>query len=137
MKEFTIYNLQFTIKLALLLFTFYILHFTFYISPTYAASPTPGVDISQHFGFGSIGSLGEGTSKLVEPAFQLTAAAVVIYFLLGAFKYLRAGGNKEELEGARQMIIHAIIGFIILMFAFLILQFLLSRLFEITSFQII
>lgn len=89
------------------------------------------VDIGKEFGFGDIQSLGEGTSRLVAPAFQATAAVVVIYFLLGAFKYLRAGGNKEELEGARQMIVHAIIGFIILMFAFLLLQFMLSSLFKI------
>lgn len=95
------------------------------------------VDIGKEFGFGNIGSLGEGTTRLVVPAFQATAAVVVIYFLLGAFKYLRAGGNKEELEGARQMIVHAIIGFIILMFAFLILQFILSNLFKVTNFQII
>lgn len=67
--------------------------------------------------------MGETTSKLVVPAFSLAAAGVVIYFLLGAFKYLRSGGNKEEVEGSRQMITHAIIGFIILMFAFLVLQF--------------
>ncbi|MBI2018219.1 hypothetical protein HYS96_00795 [Candidatus Daviesbacteria bacterium] len=116
---------------------FLILTALFLPIPAYAASPAPGVDIKEYFGFGNIGSLGEGTTRLVEPAFQLTAAVVVIYFLLGAFKYLRAGGNKEELEGARQMIIHAIIGFIILMFAFLVLQFILSNLFKVTDFQII
>ncbi len=105
--------------------------------PTYAASPSPGVDIREHFGFGDIRSLGEGTSRLVMPFFSLAAAFVIIYFLLGAFRYLRAGGDKEEIEGARQMIQHSIIGFVLMMFAFLILQFLLSALFGITGFQII
>lgn len=95
------------------------------------------VDISENFGFGDIKSLGEGTSRLVTPAFAVSAAAVVIFFLLGAFRYLRAGGNKEEVEGARQMIQHAIIGFVLLMAAFLVLQFLLSALFGVTGFQII
>lgn len=92
-----------------------------------------GVDIGEKFGFGNITSLGEATSRLVTPAFSITAAVVILYFLFGAFRYLRAGGNKEEIEGARQMITHAIIGFIILMFAFLVLQFLLSRLFGISG----
>ena len=35
------YNLQCTIKLILLLFTFYILHFTFYIPPAFAQTSTP------------------------------------------------------------------------------------------------
>lgn len=94
-----------------------------------------GVDISKFFGFGDIQSLGEGTSRLVLPAFEISAVAVILYFLIGAFKYLAAEGNKEKLEAARQMIYHAIIGFIILMLAFLILQFLLSSLFR-TEFKI-
>ncbi len=55
---------------------------------------------------------------------------------MGAFKYLRSGGEKEEVQGARQMITHSIIGFIILIFAFFILQFLLSTLFGVTGFRI-
>lgn len=96
-----------------------------------------GVDIGQKFGFGWIKSLGEGTSKLVGPLFSLAAALVIFYFLLGAFKYLKAGGNKEDMDAARQMITHAIIGFILLMFAFVILQFLLSSLFDVRNLQII
>jgi len=133
LRKFTIYNLQFTIKLVFLLFTFYFLLFTFYI-PVHAQTPIP---IGQHFGFGDLTSLGGATSKLVTPIFSVTAAMVILYFLFGAFKYLKAGGNKEEMAGARQMISHAIIGFIILMFAFLVLQFLLSSLFGITGVEII
>ncbi|MBI3109586.1 hypothetical protein HYZ06_00955 [Candidatus Daviesbacteria bacterium] len=104
------------------------------VIPVLAQSPIP---IGEKFGFGNITSLGEATSKLVTPAFSITAVMVIMYFLFGAFRYLRAGGNKEEMEGARQMITHAIIGFFILMSAFLVLQFLLSSLFGITGFQII
>lgn len=96
-----------------------------------------GVDIGKNFGFGWITSLGEGTSRLIGPFFSIAAALVIIYFLFGAFKYLKAGGNKEEVEAARQMITHAIIGFALLMSAFVILQFLLSSLFNITGFEII
>lgn len=93
------------------------------------------VDIGEKFGFGNIQSLGQATTQLVVPVFSIAAFLVVLYFLLGAFRYLKAGGNKEEMAGARQMISHAIIGFIILMFAFLVLQFLLSSLFK-TEFRI-
>ncbi|MBI2596658.1 hypothetical protein HYW41_00695 [Candidatus Daviesbacteria bacterium] len=102
------------------------------IQPVYAQ-----VNIGDKFGFGDITSFGDATSKLIAPAFSLSTAAVVIYFLLGAFKYLSAGDSKEEVEKGRQMITHAIIGFILLMSAFLILQFLLSSLFETTGLKII
>lgn len=89
------------------------------------------VPIGGHFGFSDITSLGQGTSKLVPSAFAVAAIVVIIYFLLGAFRFLKAGGSKEEVQAAREMIVHAIWGFIILMFAFLVLQFLLSSLFKV------
>lgn len=95
------------------------------------------VDIGKNFGFGNIGSLGEGTTRLVGPFFEIAAILVVAYFLVGAFRYLKGESDKEELEGAREMITHAIIGFFILMGAFLILQFVLARIFNITDFKII
>lgn len=95
------------------------------------------VDISKKFGFGDIKSLGEGTNRLVTPIFSIAGFIVVFYFLLGAFKYLRAGGNKEEVEAARQMINHAIVGFAILMLSFMILQFLLANLLNVTGLRII
>ena len=89
------------------------------------------VPIKDYFGFRDITSLGEGTSKLVPTIFSFATILVIIYFLFGAFKYLKAGGSKEEIEAARNMIVHAIFGFLILMFAFLVLQFLLSSIFKI------
>lgn len=90
-------------------------------------SPIP---IGDNFGFGNIRSLGDATTKLVDPAFSIAATLVIIFFLWGAFKYLQAGENKEEVSAAKQMISHAIVGFILLMFAFLILQFLLGSVFK-------
>lgn len=118
---------NFNFLLLLLTFYFYLLPY-----PLYAA-----VDIGGQFGFGYVRSFGEGFSLLVGPAFSVATAAVVFYFLIGAFKYLSSGGSKEEVASAQQMITHAIIGFALLMFLFLILQFLLARLFGITEFQVI
>lgn len=109
----------------------FIIIITIIISPTYAA-----VDLGQSYAFGDVKSLGEGTSRLVVPTFSIAIATVIIYFLIGAFKMLTSGGDKEAVAGARNMIVHAIIGFVILMFAFLILQFGLSSLFGI-NFSII
>jgi len=112
----------------LLLTTYHIPHTT----PAYAQ-----VKIGEKFGFGKITTLGQATSLLITPIFSLVSAAVVLYFLWGAFKYLISKGEKEAVAEARQILIHSIIGFMILMFAFLILQFLLSSLFGVTGFQII
>lgn len=69
------------------------------------------------------------------PFFSIATFLVIMYFLTGAFKYLKAGGNKDEVEGGKQMIVHAILGFLILMLTFLVIQFTLSNLFN-TDFRI-
>lgn len=106
-------------------------------TPITLVSTSYAVDIGREFAFGDIRSLGQGTNRLIAPAFSIAAAGVVIYFLIGAFKFLTSGGDKNQVAGAREMITHAIIGFIILMFAFFILQFVLSNLFGIKSLRII
>lgn len=92
-----------------------------------------GFNIKDCFGFGDITSLGDATSRLVVPAFSLAAVAVIIYFLMGAFKYLHSAGDKEEAMAAKNMITHAMIGFIILVFVFFVIPYLLSRLFGVTA----
>ena len=106
------------------------------LKPAFAQQPS-SLPLKPVFGFGEIETLGEGTSKLVQPMFAIATVLVVVYFLIAAFKYLKAGGNKEDVEGARQMITHSIVGFAILMLAFLILQFLLATLFGINNLRII
>ena len=101
-------------------------------SPAYAQ-----VNIGQEYGYGYLKNLGEGINKLVTPTFSIAMAVVIFYFLIGAFRLLMSGGEKETVASSRSMITHAIIGFIILMFAFLILQFVLSSLFGITSLRVI
>ena len=89
------------------------------------------VDIKKEYAFGDIESLGQGTSRLVLPTFSIATTAVVIYFLIGAFKYLISAGNKDQTASARAMITHAIIGFVLLMLAFFVIPFVLSNLFGI------
>ena len=94
------------------------------------------VDIGAQYGFGDILTLGEGVTRLVRPTFSIAIALVIIYFLVGAFKFLTSAGEKEAVAGEKEMITHAIIGFMILIFAFLILQFGLSSIFGIEGLQI-
>ena len=81
------------------------------------------VKIGDFFGFGGITSLGGGTQLLINPIFSIATTLVIFYFLFGAFKFLKSAGNKEEVQGAREMMTQSIVGFIILIFAFLALQY--------------
>ena len=88
------------------------------IKEAYAA-----IDLGTEYDFGHITSLGQGIGLLVGPAFSIATAAVVIYFLMAAFKLVTSGADKEALESAKNMMTHAVIGFVILMLSFIIFQF--------------
>lgn len=69
------------------------------------------------------------TIKGVECAFAnfisviLALAGIVVFimFLIGGFRYLTSGGDPKALESAKGTLTHAILGLIVLVFAFLIL----------------
>lgn len=93
-------------------------------------------NIGENYAFGGIPSLGEGFNNLILPGFSLAATLVTIYFIIGAFKWLTSGGDKNALSGARSMITHAIIGFMLLIFMFLVVQY-LPKLLDLGDFKII
>lgn len=109
--------------------------------PGFTLIPTAyaAVDIGEQFGLATekTQNLGSGLGLLVKPAFSIAGLALVIYFLIGAFKWVSSGGDKEAVSGARKMITHAIVGFVLLMLAFMIFQFILSNLFGITNLRLI
>jgi len=86
------------------------------------------VPIGQNYGFGNYESLGQFTSYLVPLAFSIAALMVVFYFLIGAFELITSQGDKAHIVSARSKIYHAIIGFILLMALFLVMQYLLPAL---------
>lgn len=111
---------------------------TYYLlltTDSYAQAISP-VPLSQAYGFGWINSLAEGTNLLVGPAFAIAALAVTVYFIIGGLRFLLSGGDKDSIAKARGMITHAVIGFILLMLTFIILQF-IPEFFDLKGFAII
>lgn len=95
------------------------------------------VNIGQEFGFGDITTLGGGLGRIVIPAFSIAIALVTVFFLIGAFKILKSAGDKNEVQSGRDLITHSIIGFVLLMAAFLIFNFVIARLFGINDVNLI
>lgn len=81
------------------------------------------VDISGQYAFGGIKSLGEATQFLIIPIFQIASILLIFYFIWAVFRIITSGGDKETLAKERRTITHVIIGFILLIFMFLLLQF--------------
>src|SRR3989338_3840435 len=73
----------------------------------------PGVDPATS----SIGSLIANALQIV---FIAAALAVLIYLVIGAFKWITSGGDKDAIGKARGTIVNALIGLAILALAFFI-----------------
>lgn len=62
-------------------------------------------------------------SNVVEVALWFGGIILFIMLLVGGFKYITSGGDPKSLEGAKRTLTFAIIGFVLLASAFLILRF--------------
>lgn len=84
-----------------------------------AASPTPTGGIirisAPEKGFGTISSFISNALVLV---FAVAAFIVLIMLIIGAFEWITSGGDKENVAKARNRIINALIGLVILAIAF-------------------
>ena len=63
-------------------------------------------------------SLGDFINKAITLAFIIAVIAVLIMLVWGAIQWIFSGGEKEAVAGARNRIIHALIGLAILAVAF-------------------
>lgn len=88
----------------------------------------PKNDIAIEFDFAKYTSLGNFTSALIPLAFSIAAMMVVFYFLIGAFEMITSQGDKAHIVSARAKIYHSIIGFVLLIALFLIMQYILPTL---------
>lgn len=86
----------------------------------------PGFNIQEQYRFSNYDTFGKAFSQLVVPAFSVAGIAVVLYFLVGAYKYIRSEGDKNEVAQARAMMIHGIIGLMMLALMIPLIQFIMD-----------
>ena len=63
----------------------------------------------------------------------ILALIAVIMILVGGFKWMTAGGNEEKVEGAKKLLIAAVIGLVIILAAWGISVYAITRLVDITN----
>ena len=73
-------------------------------------------------GNNTIASLFNANQGILFWIFFLAGVALIIYLIIGGFKYLTSGGDPKAAGAAKQIITNAIIGFIIIFAAFWIIQ---------------
>lgn len=72
---------------------------------------------------GKFTNLADFFSGLYGIAFSIATFLAFFWIVWGAFEWLTAGANKQQIERARSRIIWAIVGLLIIALAFLVAQF--------------
>lgn len=81
--------------------------------------PTDGTDV---------GSKVDGIIKLVINIFSLLVGVVaVIMIMVGGLKYVTSGGDSGNVTGAKNTILYAIIGLVVVALAQIVVKFVLSK----------
>ncbi len=65
---------------------------------------------------------------IITLAFGVAAIVAVVYLIIGGFSYVTAGGNPEAVEAAKTTIINSIIGLLVVLASYLIVDFVLDQL---------
>src|ERR1035437_8749891 len=97
---------------------------------------TPGVPInnpcdSSATGFSFLcslnaGGLGNLIGSLVQLLFVVAILAALVYLIYGGFRWLVSGGDKGQVSAAREHIVAAIIGLVIIFLSYFILNLILG-----------
>ena len=91
---------------------------------------TPGLD--PKFSPGNQPVLGVFVTEILNVIFYIAVFLAFYWLIWGAFQYLMAQGNKEELGKARARITYALIGLFVTLLAFFIAKF-VSEIFKPTG----
>ena len=92
-----------------------------------------GVDaIGNSIKLGS-GDVRQTAARIINVALGFLGIIAVVVVLLGGFKYMVAGGNEEKTSQARKLIVSGIIGLAIILSAWAITSFVISRLVSATQ----
>lgn len=81
------------------------------------------------------GDIRQTIARIINVALGFLGIIAVVIVLLGGFKYMIAGGNEEKTTEARKLIVSGIIGLAIILSAWAITSFVISRLVTATQNQ--
>lgn len=68
-------------------------------------------------------------SSLVGAVLGIAGVVAIIFIIIGGYKYVVSQGNPQEVQKAKETIIYALVGLVIVMMAFTIVQFVTRNLF--------
>jgi hypothetical protein len=104
---------------------------TLQFAPTYAACNTPACQVK--IGTKAAGSdtettsLGEKVKVVVNVLLFLIGAVSVIVIIIGGIRYVTSNGDASQVTGAKNTILYAVIGIIVALLAYAIVNFVVKQ----------
>ncbi len=104
----------------------------FFAHPILAAEDTGAVDLkgfeqfAQDAGFSTEASIMEIITRLIRTFLTFLGVLMVVYVLYGGFLYMTSGGETERIKKAKKILINAMIGLVIILSSYAIVQFVLN-----------
>ena len=108
--------------------------------PALLAAPakTLALDIGTNYVNGSVTNLGNTDPRtiagnIIKIALAFLGVLAVVIILIGGFKWMTAGGNEEQVEEAKKILISGIIGLVIILASWGIATFVINSLLTATN----
>lgn len=86
----------------------------------FAAEPQQIEPVSGSAGNITVGQL---LSKVIQWILLFAAAVAVLFLILGGLQYVTSAGNKDRIEKAKQTILYAVVGLIVIALSYVIVTF--------------
>lgn len=79
-------------------------------------------NLSPGSGSAAVGQFSGVIGTIIRALFVGGVIVFLVWFLIGAVRWITSGGDKGQLEGARNQVLHAVIGLVVLFSLFAILK---------------
>jgi len=81
----------------------------------------------QAAGGGGQATLGESIALIINILLFLIGAVSVIMIIIGGIRYVLSGGDSTQITGAKNTILYAVIGLVVALLAYAIVNFVVTR----------
>ena len=108
----------------------------FFAHPTIAATNAASANLqtfAETAGFATTATIPIIITRLIRTFLSFLGIIAVVIVLYGGFMYMTAGGNDDRVKKAKKVLLNAVIGIVLILSAFGIVQFILGKLGDVTG----
>jgi len=111
-----------------------VLLFLFFGMQVFADSPIEGLGVAaSQAGIKTSGSIGLILGKIFKKVLGIMGLILLVLFVVGGITWMTSGGSAEKIKKARELLINAIIGLVIVLSSYALIDFVVTSLSSVTN----